>query len=206
MLSVEIVKTAIAAHNADRIKGFRSSSNTPYRTELWTFTRYIKSGCQPDSNPETIFDEVDRWIQQTGGWEQIVPNLDSEEIYLEFVSNWRDIRHRTDDSALDRAYRAAQLQPLSHKRYSQNKRLQGYAEFISLAGWLQKQVGNAPIMLPVERVADLLGKTPRTVCRYRQRALPDGDGFMIEVVHHVPGRLATKFRFAVEQFPELKGV
>lgn len=199
-ISIEDVETAIAAHKADNIKDYQHKGD-PYRTEIWTFTRNIKSSCSPDSNPDKIFDEVDSLIEKCGGWEQVAGKLDDEEIYLEFISNWREIKYRTDESILYRVYLEAKLAPLSHECYAQNARLGGYAEFISLAGWLQKAVGNCPIMLPVERVGELLDKDPKSITRYRQKAF--ADGFLFLVSRHLPGRLATKFRFDVDQFPEL---
>lgn len=199
MFNWKVVAAVIAAHKRDE-QVSRAGGN-PYRSALWTFTRHIKSHCTEGETPEEVFDEVDALVRGHGGWSEIAPELDAEEIFLEFTSNWRDSRYRTDENALDRANRAAQLRPLSHKRFSGNERLEGYGESISLAGWLQKQVGNGPIMLPVEPVGRVLDKAPKTVTRYRQRA--QDDGFLIVAVRHFPGKLATKFRFAVEEFPEL---
>ena len=200
MVKTAILEAAIAAHSKDSFR-LSPGGDSPYRTPLWSFVRHIKSHCDEGQQPEDVFEDVDQLIESFGGWGQIAGDLDIEEVYLEFLSNWRDVKYLLDEGILARAYRVAELRPLRHKRYDNNPRLAGYAELVSLAGWLQHDVGNSRIMLPIEHVAETLQKAPRTITRYRQQAV--ADEFLREIKKHVPNRLATLFRFDVDQFPEL---
>src|SRR5262249_25123370 len=87
------------------------------------------------------------------------------------------------------------------------RRTDGYARFVSIAGWLQVGMGNCPIMLPVEKLAHILEVTPMTVSRYRQWGIEDG--YLKEVKPHTfhgkaKGGKATEFVFDVSLFNCLK--
>jgi len=198
----EAIAAAIDAHRADRIKDKPVGSGGPWRSTLWTFTRKIKSRVtDPKAAAEGVFKIVDGIITKGGGWSEIVPGMDSEEIYLEFISNWSDIKFREGEGVLDRAYAKAKRNPLRHKKYTGNSHLTGYAEFISLAGWLQVEVGEADIVLPLKLVAKLRGVTTRTVTLHIKKGLMDT--FLIPVdLKTYPGKAPT-YRFDADQFPEL---
>ena len=63
-------------------------------------------------------------------------------------------------------------------------------------------MGNRPIMLPVDRLSDMLGVTPMTITHYRQTAERDGLLRVVKEHTYSKGR-ATEFFFDVSQFNTL---
>jgi hypothetical protein len=84
-----------------------------------------------------------------------------------------------------------------------NERPEKYAKFISIAGWLQVEMGDHHIMLPVEALGKVLGVSPRMVSGYRKLAIKER--YLRELVSYVPpgagepGR-ATEFVFDVTRW------
>ena len=200
----EMIDFALREHELDYWRG-DNYPDTTFHTELWTFTRCIKSCFTERDNPHDVFfDLVEPEIERRGGWEILDTPLDEEEIYLEFVCNWDSVRYRLGETPLTNALAKAEEMPLQPNRASKHPGfLQRYSRFIGLAGWLQVTMGDRPILLPVERLAEILSVRPMTISRYREIAVKDG--FLRVVREHaaVKGR-ATEFRFDVSRFNVLK--
>ena len=70
-----------------------------------------------------------------------------------------------------------------------------FVEFLNLAYRLQEIVGpGTPIVLPVKEVAEVMGRTRKTISNYRRIAVMM-EGFLIKVAESSAHRLAAEFLF-----------
>jgi hypothetical protein len=164
--------------------GRRLDDQAEWQSEGFYFVRLVKA------HPDMVRKDADQAValvdktmaklvkqlpakERFDPWEHYL-GVGKEDVYAEFYDQWDKIRHLPGFSPLANALEMAKRRPLSvlaeHKRaFAAN-----YEVFISLAGWLQVDMGDTPILLPVEQVAELLGVTPKSVSRYRQWAVADG--------------------------------
>jgi len=177
-----------------------------YHTQLWTFTRLLKSHLDEEIDPGWVFwNLVHPEMERRGGWSILNTGLDLEEIYFEFVCNWDAVRFRIGETPLSNAIAKANAYPLEPRRASKRPGfLARYARFVSIAGWLQVAMGDRPILLPVDKLGEILGVRPMTVTRYRQTAVADNLLRTVKEHCYRSGR-ATEFRFAVSRFSVLRG-
>jgi hypothetical protein len=129
-------------------------------------------------------------------------------VFLEFeeadavaaiIDVWDRVRYLLGQDPLDVAMELARRVPLNSEGDSR-KWTREYDQFLSLAGWLQVAMGNRSILLPVERVGELLGVKARTVSRYRDWAC--ADGVLVKVKGACKGR-AAEFQFNVADWSVL---
>jgi len=201
--SVEkIVSFALSEHENDLDIGNSCPYDT-YHTPLWTFTRAVRSFYGEDVDPHEIFFKVESVIFRKGGWDILNTGLEPADIYFEFVCNWARVRYKIGETPLGNALEKAQAHPLQPERASRYRAfLARYSRFVSLAGWLQVAMGDRSILLPCEKIGELLGENKKTVSRLRQIAVQDG--YLVEVrKHSFAGRRATEFRFDVSRFADL---
>ena len=173
---------------------------------LWYFVRALKG------HPAFIWLEPPTaWLklqQALGGdeksdevWCQYSAD-DLETIQVAFLDSWAKVQCPLGDPLNNAALLAHHL-PMRLAPETAERRSHGYPRFVSMAGWLQVHAGCNPIFLPVERVGELLGVTPRTVSTYRQWAVEDGYLKRLTAPAKGPGRPADRFRFNVKRFQEL---
>jgi len=200
-----IIDQAIEDHHADYSRDDYYAEGT-YHTQLWTFTRVIRSHFGEDASPDDVFWElVVPEIERRGGWEILDTWLDPEEIYLEFICNWDAVRYKIGETPLSNALEKAKAHPLQPRRASRYPEfLARYATFVSIAGWLQVTMGNRPILLPVAKLGEILDVKPMTITRYRQTAERDSLLRVVKEHSYSRGR-ATEFFFDVQRFPILRG-
>jgi len=233
-LSLEWHIVASHAHNLEKLESPKSSKG--YQTPLWEFTRAMKVHPQIDScssgNALARVEEVfDGWTKCANGpcalfssrrglksiddvWLLLfreihlrrgVPAVPSaEDARVEFMNTLEAARFAAGADPLDCAFNLAQRSPLELPCGS--NRGDGYAMFVSLAGWLQNIMGDRPIGLPCDAIGKLLAVTGTSVSRYRKWATESG--FIRKVKDHAfggkPGSgKATMFRFDVTRFPAL---
>jgi len=122
-----------------------------------------------------------------------------EEVLDVILSEIERVRYAKGAGPLEWAAAMSCQYPLSDPEDLQIDR---YNKFLSIAGWLQVIRGDAPIVLPVERLAGELGVTAQHVSNWRQRA--QQQGLLSEVKRYVAHKQATQFRFAVERFSILR--
>lgn len=183
---------------------YDTSNGKPYHTPLWTFTRWIKGYLwdRDGMTADIAFDKVDSVIQDWGDdWATHFDVDDDEHAYEEFVVTWPKVLYPAGLAALDTAMRYAQLTPLE-LRVRKSRPLPRYQLFVSVAGWLQANMGDAPIWLPCKKVSELFTKNgvpcnKMRVSRWREMAV--SDGYLTEVEPHTrgPNGLATRYRFDV---------
>jgi hypothetical protein len=134
-----------------------------------------------------------------GVWAWAFPWAGTEdEILLDFQHSWDNVRHVPGADILADALRLADQHPLQ----TVNDRGKLYSRFVAMAFQLQKLNGEKAIMLPVERIAKLLGCTAKTVSHLRQFAVKDG--YLVQSADYSFGRQgiknkATEFRFSLQE-------
>lgn len=112
----QIVALAMEDHLSDECR-YEGNSDEGFHTQLWSFTRAVRSCYAERADPhEVFFRDVDPEIRKRGGWSILGSDLNDEQAYLEFVSNWRDIRHRKGESPLSNAFEKAKNSPLGPMR------------------------------------------------------------------------------------------
>jgi len=200
MIDRGIAGTAVQASRADESK-LQDRDRAAGCAALRALTKRIKLMCPPDTDPEKEFERVDHIVRSTVGWETTAPGMTEEERFMEFCANWQDTGWIPDQGILERCYQDAEHWGIYHLGFRNRWDLQDYLRFLSLLGHLQKEVGRCSIMLPVKRIAEIIGIQSGTVASYCRWA--DKDGFLEVAAPEVPGIRATKFRFDVNQFPEL---
>ena len=142
----------------------------------------------------------------TGGdpWTDYLGFSDVDQI--EFLTTWDKIKYPAGVDFLEMAVARAKTHPLVPESVG-TRRIPEYEEFISIAGHLQVFVGlKSNILLPCEKLAEILGVDASTVSRYRQLVVMDG--YLEEVVPYrwvsSGNTKATEFRFRIDRFPELQ--
>jgi hypothetical protein len=126
--------------------------------------------------------------------------IDIEDEHLEIISvEIGRVKMAKGQGPLDWAMSCAAQYPLTDP---EDLGFERYNRFLSIAGWLQVQRGNAPVYLPVEKLAKLLGVSARQVSTWR--ALAQRQGLLTETCPYRFRQKATEFRFAVERFGVLR--
>ncbi len=180
---------------------------------LWTITRAIRGYFSDTAiNAEQAFDYLDKTVKKSdSGWDMF--GLTEEEAYAEFVTSWDKVRYPPGYGPLQTAILYAKKSILVPDR-CKHRSLKGYQAFVSIAGWLQVCMGNRPIYLPCELIANELsrlgfngGKCHKTTVSYWRR-MAITDGYLKEVKPHKfsskGASRATEFRFDVSIFEVLR--
>lgn len=178
----------------------------PYRSPLWEFVREAKADSRLSclgafDAAEEVEQVIATWHADENEpgdvWERCFP--DAEDAKSEFIDTWDRVKYPRPE--LEMALIAARSTPLFPARYVSVK----YAEFIGVAGHLQRRVGDRSIFLPCHKLADLLDVDPTTISRFRRMAIAAG---LLEVVaRHKPGEgKADEFRFCCDLFDWKSGM
>ena len=157
-------------------------------SETWEFCRYLCADSRFNSlAPAALVRKLRRLI-------------DLEDEYLETITvEFGRVKMAKGQGPLDWAISCAAQYPLTDP---EDLGLERYNRFLSIAGWLQVQRGNAPVYLPVEKIAKLLGVSARQVST--GRTLAQRQGLLTETCPYQLRKRATEFRFAVERFGVLR--
>ncbi|HZY60885.1 MAG TPA: hypothetical protein VFE38_00055 [Edaphobacter sp.] len=188
-----------------------ASLSTGWPSPMFDFARFCKA--HPDVtalSDEDAVREIENVMygfadlpKEDDPWSFYFPDArGSEAARLDFMASWISVRHVPFHNVVESASRLAEEMPLKphHERGSL------YQRFISLAGWLQRLMGDKAIYLPTRRIGEVLSCDQRTVSRLRKLAISDGY-LMVLKPHHYSGRGrndATAFQFALERFPEME--
>ncbi len=191
-----------------------------WQTGVFDFERFLKAsprfdGIDAKSALKTVEDVFDHWAKDhkfKGRKADRIAQIwlrffdaDADDAREEFIDAWERIRLVPGRTPLEQARRQALERPIEFRDGMLTCDTEGYRDFLSLAGWLQVAVGSAEILLPVEKIAVLLGCKHMSVSRYRRWAIKDG--FLREVeAYQVKQRKATKFLFDVRRVPMLSDV
>lgn len=165
------------------VAAFREKSQPPG----WEFARYCKAHPAFEwFTGNEVFERID--------WDYT--DFD-EEVQENFVRFFDEVKFGADEGPLEWALRRADRFPLRKTK----RRL--YDRFVSLAGWLQRGLGDEDIFLPQENLAKILGLAGSTISSMTHSAMKDGYLKLIEPA--IPHRKAELYRFDIEKFPALKG-
>jgi len=186
--------------------------STQWQSPLFPFVRFIKSHPSWTDLPvRTAFQVTEDALLKLGKrtgrqnlpvlWERLL-NVTHDDAEAEFLGAWDKIRYLAGSDALENAFQLASNRPLALPNALAEQRPEIYSQFVSVCGWLHVLNFGGNILLPVERLGELLTVSPMTVSRLRKWALEDR--FLSHERAHVRGKLATEFRFiAQERFPVL---
>ena len=122
-------------------------------------------------------------------------DYDGDEILM-FVTEWDEVRVPTGKNPLLVALELSKQRPLIT-----DQRFKNYALFVSMCGYLQKQLGDNDIFLPVELLGHLIKVSPRIISNYRKIACKEK--ILVETQKWTR-RLAARYRFNMDSFPELR--
>jgi hypothetical protein len=187
-----------------------SQSGAAYRTPLWDFARILRAhprleGLPPRKAFTAICDAVRGFCNE--GQEPWTDYLGfTEEDEYEFLTIWRKVKFPAGVDFLADAVSMADSEPLVFESHGDGK-ITTYERFVSIAGYLQVSLGpDVNILLPCEKIAEILNVDPSRVSQLRQLAV--ADGYLVEVVPYRPpqtgrGR-STEFSFCLDRFPELQ--
>jgi hypothetical protein len=186
----------------------------PWQSELFYFIRLVK--LHPDMARKTARQAMRAVERVMGRWQhagKLIPgftmtdwkywlSVDQEDAQTEFLQAWDRVRVLPGHSPLENALERAEREPLELLPELQERRTDGYRDFVSIAGWLQVGVGDRNILLPVEELAGPLRVKPMTISRWRTWAIEDG---YLQAVkpYERPGKgkgKATEFRFDVRKW------
>jgi len=116
-----------------------------------------------------------------------------------FLKAWESVRYRPGHSPLDNAVAHAKKCGVTLSDSVRAKRPEEYATFIAIAAWLQVAMGDTTILLPCQKVGDLMGMTKMTISIYRRWAVDDGY-LVITKAHNRGAGESTEFRFNLSRF------
>ena len=190
--------------------GYLEENNHQWHTPILHFVRYAKA--HPKLFPLPVDKAVCEIEKVMASWQkadkQIGPDpwqgvlgVSRADAHAEFYRLWDEVRNLPGYEALENAVERARCTPINPTARYKKPRPAQYAEFISIAGWLQVAQGDQNIMLPVEMLNKILKVTPMTISNYRKWAIEDG--FLKEATpyeFHGKGNKqnkATEFRFDV---------
>lgn len=175
-----------------------------YQSELFEFVRYCRAHRDLENLPShEAVRRVDRVLCKLLAKEDVDTrrhfgsdawafffDVPAGSAMIRFQSNWESVVYIPLHDALFEAKR------LAEKRTWRPTPDRGdlYARFASVAFYLQAATLNGVILLPVERVGELLGCDGRTISRMRDLAIKDGLLERVEAHNFRRGK-ATVFRF-----------
>ena len=144
----------------------------PFRTPLFEFVRAVKAHAELGemeafAAADTIEPYFANWLgdRDFEVWSSVFPWSDDPR--SEFIDTWQKIKW--PHAYVERAVEAVKICPLFPKQAFSKT----YAEFVSIAGHLQRSVAG-PILLPCRKIAGVLGCKPTSVSRYRNLAIMAG--------------------------------
>jgi hypothetical protein len=174
-----------------------------YYSPMWGFTRELKGYYGVPSPPAYVpLESVLKWMKSRRLFWRDFPQIKTEnDGIVEFLSVWDKITSIPGHGVFDQALRKAHASPLRITSI-RSRLVPDYVIFVSYAGWLQAAFGDNDILLPCHKLAPMFGCTHQTIARYRRWA--EEDGFLVLVEEHAYRRKATRFRFRVDLFPELR--
>jgi hypothetical protein len=153
-------------------------------SETWDFCRYLLA------HPEFENLRRARLVERLRGV------IDDEDAIDMIVSEIERVNYAKGMGPLDWATAMASQYPIEDPA---GLKLERYNRFLSISFWLQMSQGDKPIVLPVEKIAALLGVTPSQVSNWRQRA--QGQQLLHQTAPYIAHKRGTQFRFATERFP-----
>jgi len=190
--------------------------NGAWRSPLWEFTRWMKARTEfthcGGYNAATMIEEIIVQLVPDGldPWEYYFIDLPGiNDPRAEFIETWDKVRTPANMDALTVAWQAAEQLPLKPTHSYSAK----YCALLSIAGHLQRARsgrfgqepegecepwGQAPIALPVERIAELLQCDRKSVSTYLKFARDEG--LLTKVSECVPHQRAAEFTFKTECF------
>lgn len=165
---------------------------------FWHFVRAIKSAYPRGTGADEAFEEVEEEVERRGGWSALGFDEDPEELYIQFVTSLDTVHYRLDEDPLEEAYEFGCAFPAFPKR--SRTRINGiYCVFLGMCAGLKMKNGGGPIMLPRERVAEVMDTYPMMITRLCRLAEQDGYLRLTKEHNHARGEAAW---YEFDEFPD----
>ena len=159
-----------------------------WRSETWEFTRFMK-------RHPNLRDLTGAQAANIIPWH--LTDFDEDEQF-QIVNEWDTIRYVAGEGPLNKALALALKFPVPRKT-NLTRRFTRYAEFLSLAGWLQVVVGEEnEIYLPHHKVAGIFGCDRGMIHNLTRAAITEG---YLTVVKPHSAHAATRYQFHLDKFP-----
>ncbi len=161
---------------ADHVHAVVTQGLLPVHQSFFQFVRVLKAHPKLSANSATtVLALVNKSAPGVEQW--VDGELDDFE--AAFYDAWDSVRLPAGAKPLAEAHRRAKVLPLALHPGAEHRRPPGYAQFISLAGWLCVVVGSNRVKLTCDAVGEQLGVSAMTVSRYRTFAIRDG--YLVEI-------------------------
>ena len=188
----EFVREAI------RRNGSHYSSPSKFKSPLFHFARIIRSRAVfADLDALSVAERIDPTLRdlangEVDAWRNHFGDLSSDP-RAAFCYAWEQIKSPSISNPLEEAYFEAIFFPLApSKVYSE-----GYARFVSIAGYRQRFTPDDDIILPVKTLAEMLDCDRTSISYYLKRA--KADGLLKETKpHSYTKHKASEYRFLLE--------
>jgi hypothetical protein len=174
-----------------------------FHTPLWTWIWCLKGHPDLSGRPaEDAYDEVLSTIEEAGETiDAVIGDLGGVEVgdvWAEFVNKWDRVKNPPGAGHFARAVARAQECPLDIPFGTET-----FAQFVSVAGWLQVLLWPEPIFIPIQTWAVELGCSTSAIGNYRQLAAKYGF-LVLDSPYDRGRRRAAYFRFDVSRFDVLE--
>lgn len=200
--------------NREAIQQWEGLAHDDYRTVAWVFVRWLRPHPKlvalrsvgevadlVEAELEKIFGTGDPWLEALGDWDSAGKGVDP---YDDFIACWQRVRVPMGSGPLEWAYFRAQTEPLDWPHTGKSKRGDGYRAFLNLAYWLQRQSDTDRIIVACEKWGKVLGVSPDSISRWRQRA--ESESILVVERKGSTGHGATECRFDETAITRLGGV
>jgi hypothetical protein len=170
----------------------RSPTEHGWQTTAWDFGRFAKAHPALISLDSGQALAIVRRLLNTNFWQSSL-GMTTADAEMAFDHVWNDCWSIPGYDPLT----AAHLKAREHQGPADPHQPRGYDTFLAVLRFLQQDAGNAPILLPCHKLADLLQCLPMTVSRYRTKALREGYLQLIKEHRFRPNAKgeATEFRY-----------
>jgi len=158
-----------AVFQAKDLHDLRDDFDSNWQTPAWNFGRFAKA------HPDLVNlgeDQALRLVKNTIGskfWEEHL-DMDIADAEMAFDDIWVKCRAIPGYDPLTVAVMEAKGAPSIDDDGSPA----GYQMFLNVARSMKRQLNDEPFFLPCHKLAPLMGCTPMTVSRYRQKAIRTG--------------------------------
>ncbi len=172
-----------AVFQAKSLHDVRDGDEQNWQTPAWDFGRFAKA------HPDLLNlgeDDALRLVKKTIGskfWEEYL-EMDQADAEMAFDDIWVKCRAIPGYDPLTVAVMEAKS-----ASDVQDEGPAGYQTFLDIAKSMRRQLNDQPFFLPCHKLAPLIGCTPMTVSRYRQKAIRAG---LLKVVKEHRYRSAVK--------------
>jgi hypothetical protein len=177
---------------ARHLHTLRLPTEEDWQTTAWDFGRFAKAHPALLSLDSGSALAMVRRVLGTNFWQRLL-DMSTADAEMAFDHVWNECWSIPGYDPLTMAL----LKAREHPAPEDPQQPHGYGIFLATIRFLQQDAGDAPILLPCHKLADLLHCLPMTVSRYRTKAIREGYLEVIKEHRFRPNGKgeATEFRY-----------